>query len=90
MSTRIILHADMDAFFASVAQVLHPEYRGKPLIVGGPEARGVVSAASYEARKFGVRSAMPIWKARQLCPHGLYVPVDGPACADASRQAFAI
>jgi DNA polymerase-4 len=90
MSDRIILHADMDAFFASVAQVLHPEYRGKPLIVGGPEARAVVSAASYEARQFGVHSAMPIWKARQLCPHGLYVPVDGPACAEASRRAFAI
>ena len=90
MSHRIILHADMDAFFASVEQVLHPEYAGKPLIVGGPQARGVVSAASYEARKFGVHSAMPLWKARQLCPHGFYVPVNGPACAQASRQALAI
>jgi DNA polymerase-4 len=88
--TRIILHADMDAFFASVEQVLHPETRGQPLIVGGPEARGVVSAASYEARKFGVHSAMPIWKARQLCPHGVFVPVNGPACAEASRQALEI
>lgn len=87
---RIILHADMDAFFASVEQVLHPEYRGKPLIVGGPEARGVVSAASYEARKFGVHSAMPLWKARQLCPDGIYVPVNGPACAEASRKALEI
>lgn len=90
MSHRIIMHADMDAFFASVEQVLHPEYAGKPLIVGGPQARGVVSAASYEARKFGVHSAMPIWKARQLCPHGIYVPVNGAACAKASRQALEI
>lgn len=90
MSHRIIMHADMDAFFASVEQVLHPEYAGKALIVGGPEARGVVSAASYEARKFGVHSAMPLWKARQLCPHGIYVPVNGAACAKASRQALEI
>lgn len=87
---RFILHADMDAFFASVEQVLHPEYVGKPLIVGGPEARGVVSAASYEARKFGVHSAMPLWKARQLCPKGIYVPVNGPACQEASRRALQI
>jgi nucleotidyltransferase/DNA polymerase involved in DNA repair len=80
----------MDAFFAAVEQTLHPEYRGKALIVGGSEARGVVCAASYEARKFGVHSAMPLWKARQLCPHGLYVPVNGPACAKASRQAMEI
>jgi DNA polymerase-4 len=87
---RFILHADMDAFFASVEQVLHPEYRGLPLIVGGPEARGVVCAASYEARAFGVHSAMPIWQARQLCPQGLFVPVNGPACAEASRRALEI
>ena len=87
---RYILHADMDAFFASVEQVQHPEYRGQPLIVGGPEARGVVSAASYEARAFGVHSAMPIWQARQLCPQGIYVPVNGPACAEASRRALDI
>lgn len=87
---RLILHADMDAFFASVEQVLHPETRGQPLIVGGPEARGVVCAASYEARAFGVHSAMPIWQARQLCPQGLFVPVNGPACAEASRKALEI
>lgn len=87
---RIILHADMDAFFASVEQVLHPEYCGKPLIISGSEARGVVSTASYEARKYGVHSAMPLWQARRLCPHGIYVPVNGPACQEASRQALQI
>ncbi len=87
---RLILHADMDAFFASVIQVLKPQYRGQPVIVGGPGERGVVSAASYEARKFGVHSAMPLWKARQLCPRGHFLPVDGPACQDFSRRALAI
>jgi DNA polymerase IV len=87
---RFILHADMDAFFASVEQVLHPEYRGQPVIVGGPGQRGVVSAASYEARQFGVHSAMPLWKARQLCPQGRYLPVNGQACQDFSSRALAI
>ena len=69
------LHADLDAFFASVEQLDHPEYRGKPVIVGGlPEdRRSVVSTASYEARKYGVHSAMPTAKAYQLCPDGIYV-----------------
>lgn len=69
------LHADLDAFFASVEQLDHPEYRGKPVIVGGkPEdKRSVVSTASYEARVFGVHSAMPVAKAYQLCPQGIYV-----------------
>lgn len=70
---RWILHADMDAFFASIEQRDHPEYRGKPLIVGGDEKRGVVSTASYEARKFGVHSAMPIAEAKRRCPQGIYV-----------------
>lgn len=87
---RHILHADMDAFFASVIQVLKPQYRGQPVIVGGPGERGVVAAASYEARQFGVHSAMPLWKARQLCPRGHFLPVDGPACQDFSRRALAI
>ncbi len=69
------LHVDLDAFFASVEQLDHPEYRGKPLIVGGlpGEKRSVVSTASYEARKYGVHSAMPVAKAYQLCPDGIYV-----------------
>src|SRR6187551_74195 len=71
---RVIMHMDMDAFFASVEQRDHPEYRGKPLIVGAPpDQRGVVCAASYEARKFKVRSAMPSRTAGKLCPHGIFV-----------------
>lgn len=68
------MHVDMDAFFASVEQRDHPEYRGKPVIVGSPpDQRGVVCAASYEARKFKVRSAMPSRTAGKLCPHGIFV-----------------
>ena len=71
---RVILHVDMDAFFASVEQRDHPEYRGIPLIVGAPpNQRGVVCAASYEARKFKVRSAMPSGTAARLCPQGIFV-----------------
>jgi DNA polymerase IV len=68
-----ILHVDMDAFFASVEQRDNPEYRGKPVIVGGVSERGVVSTCSYEARKFGVHSAMPMFMAREKCPNGIYV-----------------
>ncbi|HEY1405741.1 MAG TPA: DNA polymerase IV [Spirochaetota bacterium] len=74
---RVIMHIDMDAFFASVEQIDHPEYQGKPVIVGadpkGGAGRGVVSTASYEARKYGIHSAMPISKAYERCPHGIYV-----------------
>jgi DNA polymerase-4 len=91
MSLRVILHVDMDAFFASVEQHDHPEYRGKPVIVGAPpDKRGVVCAASYEARRFGVHSAMPSREAGRRCPHGIFVPPNGPRYADVSRQVFAL
>src|SRR5712691_1311264 len=74
---RSILHVDMDAFYASIEQLDHPEYKGKPVIVGadprGGSGRGVVAACSYEARKFGVHSALPISRAWKLCPGGVYV-----------------
>nr|WP_296071326.1 DNA polymerase IV [uncultured Actinoplanes sp.] len=85
-----ILHVDMDAFFASVAIRARPELRGRPVVVGGIGPRGVVSSASYEARGFGVRSAMPTARARALCPQAVYLPVDGAAVSAASAAVMSI
>mgnify|MGYP006438030613 CR=1 FL=1 len=71
---KAIIHLDMDAFYPSVEMLDNPELKGKPVIVGGSRERGVVSSASYEARKFGVHSAQPIAKAMRLCPNGIFLP----------------
>jgi DNA polymerase-4 len=81
-----ILHVDMDAFYASVEQRDRPELRGQPVIVGGLGSRGVVSAASYEARPFGVHSALPMATARRLCPQGVFLPVRMAHYAQIARQ----
>ena len=85
----MILHVDMDAFFASVEQLDQPGLRGKCVMVGR-SGRGVVTAASYEARKFGVHSAMPVFKARKLCPNGIFVPPRMGRYREVSRQVMAI
>lgn len=90
MASRCILHVDMDAFYASVEQRDNPHLRNKPLIVGGGENRGVVAAASYEARKYGIRSAMPTAEARRRCPQLLSVPPRMAHYKDESRKIFAV
>jgi DNA polymerase-4 len=98
VTQRSIIHLDLDAFYASVEQLRRPELRGRPVIVGGaPSAdgspqlrRGVVSAASYEARVFGVHSAMPLFTAMRLCPQAVIVPVDFRAYREASKTVFDI
>lgn len=91
LAVRGILHVDMDAFFASIEQRDHPEYRGKPVMVGAsPDRRGIIATCSYEARKFGIHSAMPSRTAGRLCPHGIYLPPDGKKYAAESREILAI
>jgi nucleotidyltransferase/DNA polymerase involved in DNA repair len=89
-----ILHADIDSFFASVEQIEHPSYRNQPVIVGADpmngKGRGVVSTASYEARKFGIRSAMPISKAFSICPNGIFVRPDMSLYSDYSERVMNI
>jgi len=87
---RCVLHADMDAFYASIEIRDQPTLRGLPVVVGGLSARGVVCAASYEARKFGVRSAMPTFRAKQACPHAVFLPPDMAKYAKVSRQIHGI
>jgi DNA polymerase IV len=84
---RRIIHIDMDAFFAAVEEQRNPALAGRPVVIGGggdPTKRGVVSTANYEARKYGIHSAMPMMTARKLCPHAVFLPVDYDAYADAS------
>ncbi|GAI41025.1 unnamed protein product [marine sediment metagenome] len=87
MANREILHVDVDAFFASVEQMDNPELKGKPIIVGGSTGlRGVVSTASYEARRFGVHSAQPMTEARRLCPQGVFLKVRMGRYQEVSRR----
>ena len=91
LMARVILHVDMDEFFAAVEKLDHPDLRGKPLLVGGdPSGRGVVSTASYEARPFGCHSAMPMATAIRLCPQAIVLPVRFERYRQLSDQVFAI
>jgi DNA polymerase-4 len=85
---RVIGHVDIDAFYASVELLRHPELRGKPVIVSGSSPRAVVTTASYEARPFGVHSAMPTSQALRLCPHAVVIPPDFAAYREASRRVW--
>ena len=87
---RSIIHLDMDAFYASVEQLDNPDLKGKPVIVGGSSIRGVVSAASYEARKYKIHSAMPIAQALRLCPRGIFLPARMKRYSEISKKVFSI
>ncbi len=93
MASRTILHVDMDAFFAAVEQLRRPELRGRPVVVGGdgdPQKRGVVSTASYEARAYGIHSAMPLRTAYRLCPQAAFLAVDFKAYREVSERMYTI
>ena len=91
MTRTTIMHIDLDAFFVSVEQVLNPELRGKPVVVGGrPGSRGVVAAASYEARAFGLHSAMPLATAARLCPQAIFIQGSFPRYRQASQGFMAV
>src|SRR5947199_10215262 len=88
---RTIFHVDMDAFFVSVEELFDPSLKGKAVVVGGrPNERGVVSAASYEARKFGVHSAMPLRTAYKMCPHAIFVDGHPERYRDCSEKVFEV
>lgn len=87
--SKVLLHIDLNAFFATAERLRHPEWKDEPIIVGGETFRGVVSTCSYEARTFGVHSAMPIVEAKRLCPKGHFVPCDFPYYSMLSRSFFA-
>lgn len=90
MAKSVFFHVDLDAFFASVEQLDNPAYRGKPVIVGGQGRRAVVSTCSYEARVYGIHSAMPMFKARKLCPHGIFLPVRMQRYHEKSQEVMGI
>lgn len=85
---RKILHVDMDAFFAAVEVLDNPNLKGKPVIVGGTSKRGVVATCSYEARVFGVKSAMPIFMAKEKCPNGVFLPTRFSRYSEISKKIF--